>query len=139
MAEKPPRQIDLKASIEWRGDRIGEIFVDDEKQSRGLVNPPPVFGGMQGSYSPEHLLLASVSSCTLLSFLHFVNANGIDLASYENSVKGTLTKGRDGFSFTKIEIHAAIHVSEGNKEKAEEAAKLAWKRTIAFCREKLET
>lgn len=124
MAEHQPKQIDFTAGIEWRGHKIGEIFVDEEKHSRGLVNPPPVFGGIQGSYNPEHLLLAAVASCTMSSFLYFVSTNKIDLISYENSVKGTLTKGKDGFSFTHIFIDAQITVATGNKEKAEEAARL---------------
>ena len=124
MAEKHQKQIDFTASIEWRGNKTGEIFVDEEKHSRGLVNPPPVFGGIEGSYNPEHLLLAAVASCTMSSFLYYVNANKIDLISYSNSVKGTLTKGKDGFSFTNILINAQIAVSSGNKEKAEEAARL---------------
>jgi organic hydroperoxide reductase OsmC/OhrA len=124
MAEQQPKQIDFTASIEWRGYKIGEIFVDEEKHSRGLVNPPPVFGGIHGSYNPEHLLLAAVASCTMSSFLYFVNANKIELISYSNSVRGTLTKGKDGFSFTNIYIDVQITVATGNKEKAEEAARL---------------
>lgn len=117
--------MEFQAGIKWRSNRFGEVFVGEEKQSRGLVNPPPVFGGFEGTYSAEDMILASLASCQMSSFLFFVDANGINLISYENNVTGTLTKGKDGFSYTHFRIDVNVVVGSGHTEKAEEAIELA--------------
>lgn len=125
MTEKKSRTIDFRAAIEWRGEKFGEVFVGDDKQSRGLVNPPEVFGGIPGTYNPEEMLVASLALCQMSTFLHFVNANDIDLIAYENDVVGTLTKGKDGFKFTHFKISVDVHVASGEKEKCEKALEMS--------------
>jgi organic hydroperoxide reductase OsmC/OhrA len=117
--------MEFQAGIKWRNGRFGEVFVGEEKQSRGLVNPPPVFGGFEGTYSAEDMLLAALASCQMTSFLFFVDANGINLISYENNVTGTLTKGKGGFSYTHFKIDVDVVVASGHAEKAEEAIELS--------------
>ena len=45
-----------------------------------LVGPPPEFGGTESTWSPEHLLAASVASCYVTTFL-----------SLEKNMKVTVT------------------------------------------------
>ncbi|MFH1515917.1 MAG: hypothetical protein ABIG42_10715 [bacterium] len=59
MTEKQSRTIDFRAGIKWRGRKFGEVFVGDDRQSRGLVNPPEVFGGIPGTYNPEDMLVVA--------------------------------------------------------------------------------
>ena len=125
MADRPPRTMDFQACIKWRGGMFGEVFVGKEKQCRGLVNPPPVFGGIDGTYNAEEMLLSALSLCQMSTFLHFVRANKIDLISYENQVTGTLTKGKNGFTYTHFFIDVDIVVASGNADKAKEATELA--------------
>ena len=125
MAKKSQRTIDFYAGVTWRGEKFGEVFAGKEKQSRGLMNPPPVFGGIEGSFNAEEMLLASLALCKMSTFLHFVRENEIELVWFENDVKGTLTKGRNGFAFTHFVVDTKITVGKGNREKAEEATKLA--------------
>ena len=125
MTKQQPKTMEFQAGIKWRIGKFGEVFVGEEKQSRGLVNPPLVFGGFEGTYSAEDMLLASLASCQLSSFLFFADANGINLISYENNVTGTLTKGKDGFSYTHFKIDINVVVASGHTEKAEEAIELS--------------
>jgi len=125
VSKKLPRTMEFQAGIKWRNSKFGEVFVGEEKQSRGLVNPAPVFGGYEGTYSAEDMLLAALASCQLSSFLFFVDANGINLISYENNVTGILTKGQDGFSYTHFKIDINVVVASGHTEKAEKAIELS--------------
>ncbi len=124
MADRQSRTIDFQACIKWRGGKFGEIFVREDKQSRGLVNPPPVFGGIDGTFNAEDMLVSALAMCQMSTFLHFVSANKIDLISYENQVVGTLTKGKDGFSYTHFKIDVDIVVDAGHADKAKEATEL---------------
>lgn len=123
--KRPERSIIFHAGVDWRGDRLGELFAGEDRQSRGLCAPPPVFDGIKGAQNPEELLLCSLAQCTMASFLYFVNANNIDLISYKNDVQGVLTKGQDGFAFTEFVLDIKVTVVKGNREKAEKAIKLA--------------
>lgn len=125
MADRPSRTIEFQAGIKWRIGKFGEVFVGEDKKSRGLVNPPPVFGGVDGTYNAEDMLISSLALCQMSTFLHFVSANEIDLISYENQVVGTLTKGKDGFSYTHYKINVDIVVASGDRDKAVKAVELA--------------
>ncbi|MFH1515916.1 MAG: OsmC family protein [bacterium] len=67
----------------------------------------------------------SLALCQMLTFLHFVEVNEIELISYKNDVVGTLTKGKDGFSFTHFKITVDVVVASGDKEKCEKALELS--------------
>ena len=125
MNQKPERTMEFQAAVEWRERKFGEIFVGKERHSRGLFNPPPVFGGLGGTFNAEDMIVSALSFCQMSTFLHFVEANGIQLVSYQNSVVGTMTKGRDGWVFTHFKIDIDVMVKEGSREKAEEAIGLA--------------
>ena len=57
------------------------------------VAPPEDFPfGDAASWSPEHLFLASLSSCTLLAFLAHAANGEIDVDSYTADVSGTITR-----------------------------------------------
>ena len=68
------------------------------------VAPPEDFPfGDAAAWSPEHLFLASLSSCTLLAFLAHAANGEIDVASYTADVSGTITRRKsDGrYAFVK--------------------------------------
>jgi organic hydroperoxide reductase OsmC/OhrA len=123
--EQTTRTIDFFAGVEWRGGLFGEIFAGEDRHSRGIACSPPVFGGLRGCLNPEEMLLSSLAQCKMATFLHFVNANKIELISYQNQVKGTLSKGKDGYCFTSFIIDVKVVVVKDFREKAMEALKLA--------------
>src|SRR6056297_1684163 len=62
--EKHEYEVDLQ----WKEGRIG-ILSSDKLDDRIEVATPPEFpGGIEGIWSPEHLYVASVSSCFMTSF-----------------------------------------------------------------------
>jgi len=46
------------------------------------IGPPPEYGGNPNSLNPEEMLVASVNSCIMLVFYHFVKKYEIEVASY---------------------------------------------------------
>lgn len=56
----------------------------------------PAFRGDKSRYNPEDLLVASLSSCHMLSYLHLCATNGITVLEYQDSASGTLELNRDG-------------------------------------------
>ena len=56
----------------------------------------PVFRGDPTRYSPEELLVGSVSSCHMLWYLHFCAVNGVVVVNYCDRAVGEMNENADG-------------------------------------------
>ncbi|MFT3946829.1 MAG: OsmC family protein [Agriterribacter sp.] len=79
----------------------------------------PAFRGDKSRYNPEELLVASLSSCHMLWFLHLCTEAGVVVVNYEDEAKGTMIETADGGGyFTEVILYPVITI-EGivDKEK----------------------
>jgi len=75
----------------------------------------PAFRGDPARYNPEELLLASVSSCHMLWYLHLCAEAGVIVVSYEDNPAGEMTETADGGGrFTTITLRPKIEVKEAS-------------------------
>jgi organic hydroperoxide reductase OsmC/OhrA len=87
------------------------------------VSAAKAFKGDPALYNPEDLLLSSVVSCHMMSYLYVCSQNGIDVVSYTDDAEATLEVSADGSGrFTAIKLNPKVCIS--NKEKMEEAISL---------------
>ena len=56
----------------------------------------PCFRGDARRYNPEEMLVASLSSCHMLWYLHLCSANGISVLGYTDDAIGTMEEDREG-------------------------------------------
>jgi organic hydroperoxide reductase OsmC/OhrA len=56
----------------------------------------PHFRGDGSRYNPEDLLIASLSACHMLSYLHLCAVNQIVVTAYEDDATGAISENRDG-------------------------------------------
>jgi organic hydroperoxide reductase OsmC/OhrA len=56
----------------------------------------PAFRGDPSRYNPEELLVASLSSCHMLWYLHLCSANGINVLEYKDRASGRMEEAADG-------------------------------------------
>jgi peroxiredoxin-like protein len=90
---------------------------------------PPEFGGEPGLWTPEHLLLAAVSTCYVATLRAVAEASKVEFISLELNVEGSIEKQEGGFRFTRILLRPTISIEkeEGRErvvrllEKAERA------------------
>jgi organic hydroperoxide reductase OsmC/OhrA len=82
--------------------------------------PPPQFGGLEESWSPEHLLLGAVSLCLLTTFKALADATGVRPISYSSRVKGILDRISDGLAFTLIVLDVDVRVPDAQAQAANE-------------------
>ena len=81
------------------------------------------FKGDPALYNPEDLLLSSVVSCHMMSYLYVCKQNDIDVVSYTDEAEATLEVLDDGSGrFTAIKLNPKVRIT--NKEKIEEALNL---------------
>ena len=85
------------------------------------VGPPGDFpGGDDARWSPEHLFLASLSSCMMLSFLAHADHSDIDVEEYTSAIEGTIRRRADDhrYAFTAIQVRPRVIVGRGQRELA---------------------
>lgn len=122
-----------KSKIEWTGNtgestknyrsykRNYTISVEGKAEINGSSDP--AFLGNPSLHNPEDLLLASVSSCHLLWYLHFCSVNKILVLEYVDFVEGIMVEEENGSGkFTEITLRPQIIVAE--KEMIEKALEL---------------
>jgi organic hydroperoxide reductase OsmC/OhrA len=77
----------------------------------------PSFRGDPGRYNPEELLLASLSSCHMLSYLHLCAVNGIVVTEYQDEAKGVMTTNPDGSGrFEEVTLQPEVTIEADSDE-----------------------
>jgi organic hydroperoxide reductase OsmC/OhrA len=84
------------------------------------VSAAKAFKGDPALYNPEDLLLSSVVSCHMMSYLYVCKQNDIDVLSYTDEAEAILEVLEDGSGrFIEIKLNPKVCIS--NKEKIGEA------------------
>jgi organic hydroperoxide reductase OsmC/OhrA len=106
----------------WTGDR-GTGTSDYRAYGRDLeitaAGKPPiagssarVFHGDADRWNPEELLIAALSECHLLSYLHVAASHGVVVVGYEDDATGTMEQTPDGGGrFTSVTLRPRVTVS----------------------------
>lgn len=73
----------------------------------------PAFRGDKTKYNPEELLVASLSSCHMLWYLHLCSVNGVVVTDYTDNATGTMVETSNGGGyFTEVNLHPVVTVEE---------------------------
>ena len=73
----------------------------------------PAFRGDNSKYNPEELLVASLASCHMLSFLHVCTVAGVVVVGYTDTATGTMAETPDGGGhFTEVTLYPEVVVSD---------------------------
>ncbi|MGC2035863.1 MAG: OsmC family protein [Thermoplasmata archaeon] len=66
-------------------------------------------------YNPDELLVAALSSCHMLWYLHLCSEAGVVVTAYIDEAEGILETGPDGGGhFTRVTLRPRVVVSEGS-------------------------
>ena len=92
----------------------------------------PHFRGDASRYNPEDLLVAALSACHMLSYLHLCAVNHVVVMAYEDDAAGTMAENSDGSGeFTEVTLRPRVTItaaSDAGKalELHEDAGKLCF-------------
>lgn len=99
-----------EVDLSWEAERRGTLAAPPRPALSG--GPPPEFDGEAGSWSPEHLLLASVNLCQMTTFFAVAERARLRVVGYRSRAEGTLDRGEAGIAFTRITLHIELKVAE---------------------------
>jgi organic hydroperoxide reductase OsmC/OhrA len=91
------------------------------KSSKIPGSSDPHFRGDAARYNPEELLVASLSACHMLSYLHLCAVHNVVVTAYEDHATGTMQERADGSgALTEVVLHPVVTITEGSdREKAQ--------------------
>lgn len=88
-----------------------------------LASADKPFRGDPGRWNPEDLLLASLSECHLLSYLHACVTAGVVVLSYSDRASGMMREnGSGGGSFVEVMLRPNVVVADESMIEAAERA-----------------
>ena len=92
--------------VRWGSDRRGKICSSGKPDIE--ISSPPEFKGEAGFWTPEDMFIASVNTCTLMTFLAFARHKGLEFVSYASAAEGVLENVEGRYRFTEIVLHPHI-------------------------------
>jgi peroxiredoxin-like protein len=100
-----------ETEVEWKGERRGNVRSPNLPALE--VVAPPEFQGHEGGWTPEHLYVASVSSCFMTTFLALAQNSKLEIVSFSVSARGKLDKVEGvGYQVTEIVLRPRLVIRE---------------------------
>lgn len=114
-----------KVDLHWSAGRIGEISSPELNNEIEVATPPQFNKGVEGIWSPEHLLTAAVNSCYMTTFLAIAENSKLEFTDFNCSSEGKLEQIDGRFLMTEIFLHPILTLK--NKEDKERAERILQK------------
>ncbi len=115
-----------KLTVTWTGnkgtgtsdyrayDRNHTISIEGKTELQGSSDP--YFRGDKTKHNPEDLLVASLSACHMLSFLHVCVKAGVIVVDYVDHATGIMVDYPDGSGrFTEVTLHPIVTITKESK------------------------
>jgi organic hydroperoxide reductase OsmC/OhrA len=98
-----------KAKTTWSSARRGLLSAANKPNI--VVGSPPEFNGEPDVWAPEELLVGSVNTCMMLTFLALAHARGLTPAGYESEAEGLLENAEGRYCITEVTVRPHITVT----------------------------
>ena len=109
-----------RAKTSWASARRGVLSAAGKPHV--IVGSPPEFKGEPDIWAPEELLVGSVNTCMMLTFLSLAQARGLTPVSYESEAEGILENVEGKYRFTHVTVRP--HVTLKDEAEIEAARKI---------------
>ena len=89
-------------------------IIQSEGKAEIASSSDPSFLGDKTRYNPEELLVASLSSCHMLWYLHLCSEAGVVVTDYTDSATGTMAETADGGYFEEVTLNPVVTVADAS-------------------------
>lgn len=89
-----------------------DVLARSEGRPDLALSADPTFRGDATRWNPEVLLLAALSECHLLSFLHVAVMHGVTVTDYADSPQGWMDQEGIGGHFTRVLLRPRVTVAD---------------------------
>ncbi len=110
----------FNVNLSWISDRKGEVSSPELGDIIEVATPPPFQKGIEGLWSPEHLLTAAVNSCFMTTFLAVAENSKLEFELFDCKAKGKLEQIEGKFLMTEVILEPTLVINkETDKDRAE--------------------
>lgn len=120
----PPREHAYAVAVTWKGNKgtgtSGYRAYDRTHEMTSIGKPPiaassdPAFRGDPARWNPEEMLVASLSSCHMLWYLHLCSEAGVHVVEYVDCAEGFMVEDESGGGcFTEVVLSPEIVLAPG--------------------------
>lgn len=107
-------------NLSWISDRKGEMSSPELEEVIEVATPPQFPKGIEGVWSPEHLLTAAVNSCFMTTFLAVAENSKLEFVLFDCKAKGKLEQIEGKFLMTEVVLEPTLVINkEADKDRAE--------------------
>jgi len=123
LIQRAMKKHEYKTTLRWTGNH-GKGTSDYRAYSRSYEVTGPLkaailhgssdahFRGDAAKYNPEDLLVASLSACHMLSYLHLCAVNSVVVMAYHDDASGTMAENPDGSGqFTEVTLRPHVTIT----------------------------
>jgi len=99
-----------KANTSWSSARRGTLSATGRPNI--VVGSPPEFKGDPDVWAPEELLVGSLNTCLMLTFLTMAQARGLTPVGYESDAEGLLENVDGKYRITEVTVRPRITLKD---------------------------
>ena len=108
------------ATTTWSSARRGSLSALGKPNI--VVRSPPEFKGEPDNWAPEELLVGSLNTCMMLTFLTLAQSRRLTPVGYESEAEGLLENVAGKYQITNVEVRPRVTLkSEADLEPARKA------------------
>jgi organic hydroperoxide reductase OsmC/OhrA len=94
------------AKTTWSSERRGVLSAAGKPSI--VVGSPPEFKGDPDTWAPEELLVGSLKTCMMLTFLTLAQAQGLTAVGYESEAEGLLENVEGKYRITEVTLRPRV-------------------------------
>ena len=99
----------------WASGRTG-IAKSGSAPNAIHFTSPPAFGGLEGRWTPEDLLLCALASCYTTTFRAVAEHSKFEYTDLQVEVDGDIRKADSGYQFSEIAVRASLTISQPEEQ-----------------------
>jgi organic hydroperoxide reductase OsmC/OhrA len=102
-----------ETEVEWKKQKEGQL--GGPSLPAVSVGAAPEFKGREGLWSPEHLFVASLNTCYMLTFLAIAENSKVPVVSFSSKAEGKLERAAGGnYQITEIVVKPRVMLASAN-------------------------
>jgi len=122
----------FETKVVWKSGKEGTINARRDPEIR--VATPPEFGGPPDAWSPLELLVASLTSCYMSTFMNIADKRNLKARSFEADGVGLVDATPEGLRFTRIDVAVRVVVDDEDMAEKVRAAQEPLKKLCPVAR-----
>ena len=116
-----------RVSAWWTSGRTG-LAKSDSAPNAIHFTAPTEFGGLEGRWTPEELLLAAVAGCYTTTLRAIAGTAQFNFTDLQVEASGSIRKAESGYNFSQIIVRPSLKIASAEeRERALELLKRAEK------------